>query len=167
MSHERDRASRPLPDRHAILSSRRIRRVVLVTQAFHMPRARQLFEAAGLEVIPAPTDFKGPGDGPLAFYDFLPQARAMQTSYYALHEWLGLAWMALAAAAALAPPSLLTPSRHGGSFGAVAFLTRSVRATFLAAPLRWPAPGLTPPGAARASAVRTTPSRAVPGRRRT
>jgi len=82
-----------------ILKPAGIRRVVLVTQAFHMSRARQLFEAAGLEVVPAPTDFKGPGDGPPAVSDFLPQARAIQTSYYALHEWLGLAWMSLAAAA--------------------------------------------------------------------
>jgi uncharacterized SAM-binding protein YcdF (DUF218 family) len=80
-----------------ILKAAGIRRVVLVTQAFHMPRARLLFEGAGLEVIPAPTDFKGPGDGPLEVFDFLPQARAIQTSYYALHEWLGLAWMSLAA----------------------------------------------------------------------
>lgn len=80
-----------------ILKAASIRRIVLVTQAFHMPRARQLFEAAGLEVIPAPTDFKGPGEGPLEVFDFLPQARAIQTSYYALHEWLGLAWMSLAA----------------------------------------------------------------------
>ena len=80
-----------------ILKPAGIRRVVLVTQAFHMPRARQLFEAAGLEVIPAPTDFKGPNEGPLEAFDFLPQARALQTSCYALHEWLGLAWIALAA----------------------------------------------------------------------
>ena len=80
-----------------ILKAAGIRRVVLVTQAFHMPRARQLFESAGLEVIPAPTDFKGPGEGPLEVFDVLPQARAIQTSYYALHEWLGLAWMSLAA----------------------------------------------------------------------
>jgi uncharacterized SAM-binding protein YcdF (DUF218 family) len=80
-----------------ILKAAGIRRVVLVTQAFHMPRARLLFEAAGLEVIPAPTDFKSPGEGPLEVFDFLPQARAIQTSYYALHEWLGLAWMSLAA----------------------------------------------------------------------
>ena len=80
-----------------ILKAAGIRRVVLVTQAFHMPRARQLFESAGLEIIPAPTDFKGPGEGPLEVFDFLPQARAIQTSYYALHEWLGLAWMSLAA----------------------------------------------------------------------
>jgi len=81
-----------------ILKPAGIRRIVLVTQAFHMPRARQLFEAAGLEVVPAPTDFKGPNGGQLAVFDFLPQARALQTSYYALHEWLGLAWAALAAA---------------------------------------------------------------------
>ena len=80
-----------------ILKAAGIRRVVLVTQAFHMPRARQLFESAGLEIIPAPTDFKGPGEGPLEVFDVLPQARAIQTSYYALHEWLGLAWMSLAA----------------------------------------------------------------------
>ncbi len=80
-----------------ILKAAGIRRVVLVTQAFHLPRARRLFEAAGLEVIPAPTDFKGPGEGPLEVFDFLPQARAIQTSYYALHEWLGLAWISLAA----------------------------------------------------------------------
>lgn len=73
-----------------------IRRVVLVTQAFHMPRARQLFEAAGLEVIPAPTDFKGSHEGPVEAFDFLPQAKAIQTTYYALHEWLGLAWISLA-----------------------------------------------------------------------
>jgi len=79
-----------------ILKRAGIRRVVLVTQAFHMPRARQLFEAAGLEVIPAPTDFKGSHEGPFETFDFLPQAKAIQTSYYALHEWLGLAWISLA-----------------------------------------------------------------------
>lgn len=73
-----------------------IRRVILVTQAFHMPRAQRLFAAAGLEVVPAPTDFMGrkPPQAPL---DWLPRASALQTSYYALHEWLGLAWLDLLA----------------------------------------------------------------------
>lgn len=78
-----------------ILQAAGVRRVVLVTQAFHMPRARRLFEAAGLEVIPGPTDFKsGPWEMPGPF-DFLPQAKALQTSYYALHEWLGILWLEL------------------------------------------------------------------------
>lgn len=79
----------------AILKAAGIRRVVLVTQAFHMPRAQRLFEAAGLEVIAGPTDFKGRRREPPGIFDWLPQVKAMQTSYYAEHEWLGLAWIAL------------------------------------------------------------------------
>ncbi|PKO89734.1 MAG: YdcF family protein [Betaproteobacteria bacterium HGW-Betaproteobacteria-10] len=75
-----------------ILKAAGIHRVILVTQAFHMPRAKHLFEAAGLEVIPGPTDFKGRRDKPLEVFGWLPQASALHTSYYALHEWLGLAW---------------------------------------------------------------------------
>lgn len=77
-----------------ILQADGVRRIVLVTEAFHMPRARKLFEHAGLQVVSAPTGFKGGRDGPKAF-DFLPQAKAMQISYFALHEWLGIGWAEL------------------------------------------------------------------------
>ena len=33
-------------------------RILLVTSAFHMPRAQRLFERAGLQVIPFPVDFQ-------------------------------------------------------------------------------------------------------------
>ena len=77
-----------------ILRTEGIRHVILVTDAFHMPRARKLFAAAGLEVTAAPTGFKANRGDPKLF-DFLPQAKAMQLSYYALHEWLGIAWAEL------------------------------------------------------------------------
>lgn len=79
-----------------ILKAAGIQRIVLVTHAFHMPRARLLFEQAGLEVIPAPTAFFSHPSFDWLLTDFLPQAKALQISYYALHEWLGLAWIALA-----------------------------------------------------------------------
>ena len=78
-----------------ILKAAGIQRIVLVTHAFHMPRARLLFEQAGLEVIPAPTAFFSHQSFDWLLSDFLPQAKALHTSYYALHEWLGLAWIAL------------------------------------------------------------------------
>ena len=83
-----------------ILQAAGIKRIVLVTQAFHMPRARLLFERAGLEVIPGPTGFRSlpQRDAPSPF-DFLPQASALQNSYYALHEWLGILWARLSASA--------------------------------------------------------------------
>lgn len=80
----------------AILHAAGIRRVVLVTQAFHMPRAQRLFEMAGLEVVAGPTDFKGRRGSSANLQLWLPQAFALRTSHYALHEWLGLAWLELA-----------------------------------------------------------------------
>lgn len=77
-----------------ILKAAGINRVVLVTQAFHMPRSKRLFEQAGLQVIPAPTAFKFK-QASWQPIEWLPQAQALHTSYYALHEWLGLAWISL------------------------------------------------------------------------
>ena len=79
----------------AILRDAGVRRIVLVTQAFHMPRAVRLFRAAGLEVVPAPTQFKTAANSPLGPLDLLPQSNALRNSYFALHEWLGIAWLAL------------------------------------------------------------------------
>lgn len=76
-----------------ILHRAGITRIVLVTQAFHMPRARMLFEAQGLVVIPAPTHFISQNGGGFDVASLLPQASALHNSYYALHEWLGLLWL--------------------------------------------------------------------------
>jgi len=78
-----------------ILRSAGIRRIILVTQAFHMPRARRLFTASGLEVVPAPTGLGRSNAWPDNPVDWLPQAAALHDSYFALHEWLGLAWLDL------------------------------------------------------------------------
>lgn len=78
-----------------ILKQAGINKVVLVTQAFHMPRARQLFERTGLQIVTAPTGFNGGGEYQFRLFDLLPQASSLRLSYYALHEWLGIAWLQL------------------------------------------------------------------------
>ena len=62
-------------------------RVLLVTSAWHMPRAVRAFEAAGISVIQAPTNFDAVNEA--GVLSFLPSARALHRSYYGLHERLG------------------------------------------------------------------------------
>lgn len=72
-----------------ILSGSEIRSVVLVAHSFDMRRAKGEFEAAGLKVIPAPTDIPNAiSDSPL---EWLPSVSALQGSYYALYELLASA----------------------------------------------------------------------------
>lgn len=70
-----------------------VRRIVLVTHAWHMPRSVEVFKNAGFEVTPAPMAFAA--SSPLTLLDFLPRARGMSGSAVALHEWFGLFWYGL------------------------------------------------------------------------
>lgn len=70
-----------------ILSERGITRVVLVTSALHMPRAKGLFEAQGLEVIPVATDHEVMSR-PL-WRSLLPEAGALDGSSRAIKEVVG------------------------------------------------------------------------------
>lgn len=67
--------------------------VVLVTDAMHMRRARLAFERAGLKVTPAPTLYMAPRDE--MPFELLPSAEDLRCSWYAVYEWLGLAWYAV------------------------------------------------------------------------
>jgi uncharacterized SAM-binding protein YcdF (DUF218 family) len=72
-----------------ILAPLGIRRIYLVTHAWHMPRARLAFEHAGFAVVPAPTDFHEADYRKIRPADFLPQAAGLLKSYYFFHEVLG------------------------------------------------------------------------------
>jgi len=67
---------------------------VLVTSAFHMPRAVLSFRKAGVEVIPAPTDYRAKRS-PITFTDFLPDAWKLECSRMALHEYAGILYYIL------------------------------------------------------------------------
>ncbi|QXI39097.1 YdcF family protein [Pseudomonas xantholysinigenes] len=66
-----------------------IKRVVVVTQAWHMRRSRWSFEQAGFEVVPAPVGFLGRDHG-RPFAGLLPESRAVWQSGLLLNEALGL-----------------------------------------------------------------------------
>lgn len=76
-----------------ILKSAGIRRVLLVTHAMHMERARLSFARHGIEVVPAPTMFYSTRTW--SGWLLLPSASALYRSFYATHEWIGLAWYKL------------------------------------------------------------------------
>lgn len=77
----------------AILRPAGVQRILLVTDAMHMPRARLAFEQAGLQVVAAPTMFYAYGR--VSPWQFLPSASGLHLSYYASYEWLGLIWYRL------------------------------------------------------------------------
>jgi uncharacterized SAM-binding protein YcdF (DUF218 family) len=70
-----------------LLNEQGIKRIALVSHAWHLPRAVLNFEAVGLTVIPAPMGFSGSSPDVWAL---LPSAIALAASSRALHEWLGI-----------------------------------------------------------------------------
>ena len=78
---------------YEILKKNGITHIMLVTHAWHMPRAMREFERAGFQVTPAPTAFttRYRTDG-LAY---LPTASALQQSRIFIHEIIGMLWYRL------------------------------------------------------------------------
>lgn len=77
----------------ALLKDKGIRRIVLVTHAWHLRRAVPLFEAQGLGVVPAGLQFSD--TRPDSILDLLPTPAGLRDSSLALHEWLGILWYKL------------------------------------------------------------------------
>lgn len=65
-----------------------VRRVLLVTSAWHMPRSVACFEAQGLTVVAAPTAFRSPTEGAA---NWIPHWHGLRDTALALHEWVGRA----------------------------------------------------------------------------
>ena len=65
--------------------------VLLVTSAFHMPRAVMLFRAQGLNVTPFPTDERVMGKRVLSLSAIIPASASLQLSEAAIREYYGLA----------------------------------------------------------------------------
>ncbi|WP_301099020.1 YdcF family protein [Otariodibacter sp.] len=75
---------------HKILAKEGINKIIVVTNQWHMQRAKFLFEREGFEVLPASV---GAGITPATYglniMYFIPQSGALHSNMLAVKEWLG------------------------------------------------------------------------------
>ncbi|MDB4303295.1 YdcF family protein [Desulfosarcina sp.] len=76
----------------ALLVERGLQRVLLVTSALHMPRALATFQSAGIDAVPAATDFTVTYKDQRTVIDFLPDAEALSRTTHAIKEYVGYAY---------------------------------------------------------------------------
>lgn len=67
-----------------------VQKILLVTDALHMARAKSIFVRNGFDVIAAPTRFFG--KQPLTWFDLIPTTHALDHARFAMHEWIGMVW---------------------------------------------------------------------------
>ena len=72
-----------------LLRTRGLKRVILVTTGWHMPRAAWLFRRAGIDCTIFPVDFRRDPVRHTTLLDFLPTAGALQETETALREIYG------------------------------------------------------------------------------
>jgi uncharacterized SAM-binding protein YcdF (DUF218 family) len=72
----------------AKLLNKEVPNIILVTSAFHMPRAQKVFEAAGIIVSPFPVDFLSGADK-ITLMHFIPSAGAFSNTSFFVREIIG------------------------------------------------------------------------------
>lgn len=80
-----------------LFAKNQIKRILLVTSAFHMPRSLAIFQKLGIDAIPAPTDFRTialPEDQTESLQQWLlnllPSADNLNNTSVGLKEYIGL-----------------------------------------------------------------------------
>jgi uncharacterized SAM-binding protein YcdF (DUF218 family) len=65
------------------------KRIILVTSAFHMYRAKRLFEKEGFSVIPYKVDYKSERNKEITILDFLPSSEYLKITEIGFRELIG------------------------------------------------------------------------------
>ena len=63
--------------------------IILVTSAFHMKRAKSLFESQGFNIVPFKVDFKTPPNIKSDLIDFIPSSAGLRKTEIAFREVIG------------------------------------------------------------------------------
>ncbi|GGB68650.1 membrane protein [Flavobacterium suaedae] len=66
------------------------KKLILVTSAYHMPRAIKTFKRVGLNPVPAPTDYQVKHDTDNLMYNWKPSSEKIKYTTKALHEYAGM-----------------------------------------------------------------------------
>lgn len=72
-----------------LVSSMGVKRIALVTDRWHMPRARRRFESAGFDVIAAPASDGEPARPALTLESFVPGKAGIAAARLPVREWAG------------------------------------------------------------------------------
>ncbi|MGF1547496.1 MAG: YdcF family protein [Thiotrichales bacterium] len=89
-----------------ILTAKGLRRPLVVTQYWHMPRAMRSFESLGIEAIAAPVARVTRSSMERGAWQWLPQLDALRHTRFALHEWLGQGWYSIRPIFSVARPAV-------------------------------------------------------------
>lgn len=77
-----------------LLNKLEIRKIILITSAFHMPRAKNIFENENIELQTYPVDSRI-GASDFTFMELIPSASALAEFDFALREFIGRIYYAL------------------------------------------------------------------------
>lgn len=72
------------------IKQHQVKKVYLVTSAYHMLRSMTVFKAQQIEVLPVHSGFIY--NHKLSWLDYFPSRGALNANLTALHEWIGLFW---------------------------------------------------------------------------
>ena len=79
------------------LQEQKIKTVLLVTSAYHMPRSHRIFRELPVSITPAPADILLAQDYKPGVFDWIPTVGALYLTTIALHEYYGMAFSNLKA----------------------------------------------------------------------
>ena len=71
-----------------LMAEHGLTKIILVTSSFHLPRAKLLFDKAGVDTYPYPTDFKA-ASREVTWLHFIPSADAFRDTSNGIREYIG------------------------------------------------------------------------------